>query len=430
MVSLNQLAIVSGMFAVFFVNYYIAEYGAGRDRQTVASLQRGQGRDLDPSFVRGFLNEHLGAKLVAAALAAFDQEHPGEAEDSPGRRRVQESAAKQAAARIDAFLAAPRKALDSQAVAEFLQGEKIRVDPVAVDLARFGLPSWNVERGWRWMFGSGAFPAVVFLALLFLVPESPRWLTKQGRPNEALGILTRVDGPAYARDELAMIQETISQETGTLTELMAPGLRRVLALGVALAVLQQITGINVFLYFGTEIFKSLGSEASAAMLQNVIVGAVNAGFTIVAIGVVDRLGRKPLMLLGAAGMGVSLVWLGLAAYFESLGLWVLVPMLGYIACFALSVGPVTWVILSEIFPTKVRGRAMGIATICLWSANFIVSQTFPMMDKNPWLIQRFHHGFPFGIYAAFCVVLFAVMQFWVPETKGKSLEEIERSWRQ
>jgi SP family xylose:H+ symportor-like MFS transporter len=165
------------------------------------------------------------------------------------------------------------------------------------------------------------------------------------------------------------------------------------------------------------------------MLQNVIVGAVNAAFTLVAIGVVDRLGRKPLMLLGAAGMGISLVSLGLAAYTQRVGLWVLAFMLSYIACFALSVGPVTWVILSEIFPTRVRGRAMGIATICLWSANFVVSQTFPMMDKSRLLIQRFHHGFPFWVYAAFCAVLVLVVWRWVPETKGKSLEEIERSWR-
>jgi len=202
----------------------------------------------------------------------------------------------------------------------------------------------------------------------------------------------------------------------------------VLVLGVALAVLQQVTGINVFLYFGTEIFKGLGSTVDAALLETVVVGCVNLGFTIIAIWTVDKLGRKPLMFVGAAGMGACLLAMGLAAQFEQRAIWVLAFILGYIACFALSVGPVTWVILSEIFPTKIRGRAMSIATLCLWSANFVVSQTFPMMDQDPALVAKFHHAFPFYVYAAFCVVLVLVVALAVPETKGKSLEEIEASW--
>jgi MFS family permease len=144
---------------------------------------------------------------------------------------------------------------------------------------------------------------------------------------------------------------------------------------------------------------------------------------------VDRLGRRPLMLAGAAGMGISLLAIGLASWGQSIGAWLLVFVLGYIACFAFSVGPVTWVILSEIFPTKLRGRALGLATFFLWTANFIVSQTFPMMDESPWLLERFHHGFPFFLYAAFCVVLVWVVWRFVPETKGRSLEQIEASWR-
>jgi sugar porter (SP) family MFS transporter len=288
---------------------------------------------------------------------------------------------------------------------------------------------WNQNEGWRWMFASGALPALVLLVLLFLVPESPRWLTKQGREDKALGILTRVNGADQARAELAEIKETLRHETGSLGQLFQPGMRRVLALGIALAVLQQITGINVFLYFGTEIFKKMGSGTNAALLQNIIVGVVNLSFTVVAIRTVDRLGRKPLMTIGSAGMGICLLAMGLAAYAQTTGLWMLLFILGYIACFALSVGPVTWVILSEIFPTAIRGRAMAVATICLWVANYCVSQTFPMMDnEKSWLVQTFHHGFPFWLYGAFCVVLLFCVRAFVPETKGKTLEEIERHW--
>jgi MFS transporter, SP family, xylose:H+ symportor len=193
-------------------------------------------------------------------------------------------------------------------------------------------------------------------------------------------------------------------------------------------VLQQVTGINVFLYYGPEIFKNLGDGTNAALLQTVIVGAVNLTFTIAAILVVDRLGRKPLMILGSAGMGVSLAFLGLAAYLQRTEVWVLTFMLTYIASFAIAIGPVTWVLLSEIFPTKVRGRAMAIATLLLWLANFVVSQTFPMLDESPFLVATFHHGFAFWLYGAMCVVLIIVVWRWVPETKGKTLEEIEQYW--
>jgi SP family xylose:H+ symportor-like MFS transporter len=291
-----------------------------------------------------------------------------------------------------------------------------------------GDEQWNQNDGWRWMFASGVLPALVLLVLLFLVPESPRWLTKQGREDTALGILTRVNGPDHARTELAQIKDTLCHETGSLGQLFQPGMKIVLVIGIVLAVLQQITGINVFLYFGTEIFKRMGSETNAALLQNIVVGVVNLSFTIVAIRTVDRVGRKPLMMIGSAGMGICLLAMGLAAYAQTTGLWILLFILGYIACFALSVGPVTWVILSEIFPTRIRGRAMAIATICLWVANYIVSQTFPMMDANPWLVGTFHRGFPFWLYGVFCAVLLVFVWAFVPETKGKTLEEIEQYW--
>ena len=296
-------------------------------------------------------------------------------------------------------------------------------------IAGLGDQAWNTETGWRWMFGSESIPAVLMLILLFCVPESPRWLIKQNQKREALRILSKVDGEEYAKQEIQVIEKTLSLESSSLSQLFNPGMRIVLVIGVVLAVLQQITGINVFLYFGSEIFEKLGGETiNAALMQQVVVGVVNLLFTVIAIRMVDKIGRKPLMLIGSTGMGVALFAMGMAGYWQTTGAWLLIFVLVYIASFALSVGPVTWVILSEIFPTKIRGRAMGIATICLWMANTVVSQTFPIMDENAFLIEKFHHGFPFFLYGAMCVALAVFVASVVPETKGKTLEEIERMW--
>ncbi len=164
------------------------------------------------------------------------------------------------------------------------------------------------------------------------------------------------------------------------------------------------------------------------MLAQAILGAINLLFTVIAIWSVDRLGRKPLLLIGALGMGLCLVSMGLAVYWNLDPQLALVFILSYIACFALSVGPVVWVVLSEIFPTSIRGRAMAIATVCLWIANYIVTQTFTMMNDSPWLTRTFHNAFPFWIYAFFCVIMLGFVWLFVPETKGKTLEEIERGW--
>ncbi len=296
-------------------------------------------------------------------------------------------------------------------------------------IAQFGDEAWTVQSGWRWMMGSEAIPSVMLLVLMFLVPESPRWLTKQNREDDAFQILMKVDGTQHAQTEMASIKDAIAHESESVAQLFHPGMRIVLLIGVVLAVLQQITGINVFLYYGPEIFKKLGTETDAALLQTVVVGAVNLLFTIVAIWTVDKLGRKVLMVIGAAGMGITLFAMGLSAFYQKTELWFLVFILGYMASFALSVGPVTWVILSEIFPTKIRGRAMAVAAICLWVANYVVSQTFPMMNENTWLIEKFNRAFPFWIYGSMCAVLVIFVLLFVPETKGKTLEEIEKHWR-
>jgi len=295
-------------------------------------------------------------------------------------------------------------------------------------IARHGDEAWNAATGWRWMFASGAIPSVLFLVLLLWVPESPRWLVEQGLKERARGILSRIGGESFADTELSSIEEIVLREKHMPSGLLAPGVKPVLLIGVALAVLQQVTGINVFLYYAPEIFKRLGSGVNAALLQTIIVGAVNMLFTVIAIQTVDAIGRKPLMIVGASGMGVSLLAMGLAAQLQAVSFWVLAIILCYMACFALSVGPVTWVILSEIFPTRIRGRALSVATFALWASNFFVSQTFPMMDEQPWLASKFNHGFPFYLYALFCVVLVWLVWKKIPETKGRSLEEIEKAW--
>ena len=212
-------------------------------------------------------------------------------------------------------------------------------------------------------------------------------------------------------------------------------LRRPLVVGILLAILQQVTGINVFLYFGTTIFKNMSASTGvdAGMLQQIVIGGASALSTVVAIASVDKWGRKPLMYLGAAGMGVGLLAMGIMAQNiadpTTVSGWMLLFIIIYVVCFGLSVGPVTWVILSEIYPTAVRGRALGLATFFLWMADYAVTQTFPMMDaKDSWFVQRFNHAFPFYIYAVFCLALILVLWSLVPETKGRSLEEIERSW--
>jgi sugar porter (SP) family MFS transporter len=302
-------------------------------------------------------------------------------------------------------------------------------------IAQSGDQAWLTETGWRWMFGIGILPAMLFTLLLMPIPESPRWLIEKKREDEARRILEKVGGKEFARTELDGIKEAISQESGTWGELFSARLRLPLVIGVLLAILQQVTGINVFMYFGATIFKTMSSSTGvdAGLLQQCIINGTGVLFTLIAIASVDRWGRKPLMLVGSAGMGISLLAMGVMAQTltdpAAVSGWMLFFIVLYIACFGLSVGPVVWVILAEIFPTAVRGRALGLATFFLWTADYAVTQTFPLMDaKDSWFVAHFNHAFPFYIYAAFCVVLIWVVWRLVPETKGRSLEEIERSW--
>jgi sugar porter (SP) family MFS transporter len=302
-------------------------------------------------------------------------------------------------------------------------------------IARSGDQAWLIENGWRWMFAAGILPAILFALLLIPVPESPRWLIEKGRDAGARRILEKVGGPEFAGAEFDSIRNALLREKGTWGELFSARLRLPLWIGVLLAILQQVTGINVFMYFGATIFKTMSASTGvdAGLLQQGIINSAGVLFTLIAIATVDKWGRKPLMLIGTAGMGISLAAMGAMA--QTLtdpavsSARMLFFILLYIGCFGLSVGPVTWVILAEIFPTAVRGRALGLATFFLWTADYAVTQTFPMMDaKESWFVARFHHAFPFYIYALFCLALMLVVWRLVPETKGRSLEEIERGW--
>lgn len=283
-------------------------------------------------------------------------------------------------------------------------------------IALAGSAAWDLTMGWRWMFASGALPAALLLGLLFIVPETPHFLVAHGRLAEAEKVLQRTGGAIVAEK----VESAVPLNRGPML--------RVLAIGMTLAVLQQITGINVFLYYAPQIFSHVTHNTNSALFQTIIVGAVNLLFTAVAMALVDRAGRKPLLIGGSLGMGLCLIAMGRASLLSTMGPSLLLFVVGYIACFALSVGPVTWVILSEIFPMVVRSRAIAIATMALWFANFAVSQTFPMLDQSKALIQKFHHAFPFFFYAAFCVIEALFVWRFIPETKDRSLEEIGASW--
>jgi SP family arabinose:H+ symporter-like MFS transporter len=276
---------------------------------------------------------------------------------------------------------------------------------------------------WRWMYGMGAVPSIIFFLLLLGVPESPRWLVKNGREDEARTVLTRADSAEAAAAGIRDIQDTLALEEGSFREIFRPAFRRPLLIAVVLAVFQQITGINAILYYAPRIFEGAGFERMSAIGQSTIVGLVNMLFTVVAIVLADKVGRRPLLLVATAGMGVSLVLLGAAFRFPVLpASALLLIILLYIAFFASAMGPLVWVVMAEIFPIKVRGAAMGLATLILWLADFAVTLTFPVIS------DRFHPATAFWIYAAMCALDLVFMWFYLPETKGKTLEEIERRW--
>jgi SP family arabinose:H+ symporter-like MFS transporter len=280
------------------------------------------------------------------------------------------------------------------------------------------------ENNWRWMLLVMSAPAVLLFFCLFLVPESPRWLVARGRNDDAFKVLIKTSGKDLASAELIEIEETLkNQEESTFKDLLAPKIKPLLFIGIILAVFQQITGINTIMYYAPKIFANVGQSNDSALLQTILIGSTNLLFTLVAMVLIDRFGRKLLIVVGSTGMMLMLA--GLSALFftnHTSGILVLVFILGYIAFFAASLGPALWVVAAELFPNRLRSKGMSIAIVSLWIACTIVTIAFPIM------LEKLSGGITFLIFALICLAnLLYVLKF-VPETKGKTLEELEKQF--
>lgn len=301
-------------------------------------------------------------------------------------------------------------------ITNWLIAEPIPVDYAATDI----VASWNGQMGWRWMFWGAAFPAVLFLILVFFIPESPRWLAMKGKDTRAWDVLSKIGGAEYAKQELQVVEVSSSRLGEGLKLLFSRPFRKVLIIGIVIAVFQQWCGTNVIFNYAQEIFQSAGYTLNDVLFNIVVTGVANVLFTFVAIFTVDRLGRRALMLLGAGGLAGIYLILGTCYFFEVSGGFMVVLVVLAIACYAMSLGPVTWVLLSEIFPNRVRGVAMAIATVALWLGCFTLTYTFPLLNN------LLGSSGTFWIYALICGVGYLFIYRMLPETKGKSLETLEK----
>jgi SP family arabinose:H+ symporter-like MFS transporter len=287
-----------------------------------------------------------------------------------------------------------------------------------------GDEAWNAAWGWRWMLGLEAVPAVLFLGLLFTVPESPRWLARHGREDEARLIFARMGGAVQAGRELAAIRDASGAREGRLVDLFSGPYRRPLMIAVLLMACSQFCGINAILYYSSRIFATAGAARDAAFTSSVWVGLVNLLFTGVAIALVDGAGRRPLLLLGTAIQTASLAVVGWMFHTGQAGTPLLVAIMAFIAAFAMALGPIGWLLCAEIFPNALRGRAMSVASFTVWASCYVVALTFPMLNDSP----RVGPALTFWIYGGVSLLAFLLVLLLVPETKGRSLEEIEESW--
>jgi len=283
---------------------------------------------------------------------------------------------------------------------------------------------WNVQLGWRYMLGSEGIPAILFFILLFFVPESPRWLVKENRSDEALKILNKINGPEETHRILKEIKEAVNEEKGSFLDLFKPGIRKAMVVGSVLALFSQVTGINAIIYYAPEIFKQVGFGSESALFQTMIIGFVNMLFTLVAIRFIDYWGRRTLLIWGISGMVSCLLGMGMFFYFEiTSGSLLLLFILGFIASFASSLGPIPWVLISEIFPTKTRGTAMSFSIVILWLGVVLITQFFPV------LLSLFGGAFTFWIFMINTLILLIFTLIFIPETKQKTLEEIQEIWK-
>ena len=282
--------------------------------------------------------------------------------------------------------------------------------------------SWNGRIGWRWMFGVTAVPSLLFFLLMFFVPESPRWLAKNGKPAKAQGILGRIGGDAYARRTIDEIEATLVNEVEKVDfrELLEPRMRKVLLIGVVLAVFQQWCGMNVMFYYADRVFGSAGYGINQLMASIVTTGAACLVATIIAIYTVDIVGRRILMLLGAASLMILHFAIATCYYNEIQGIFLKSLIIAIIACYALTLAPVTWVVISEIFPNRIRGAAVSVSVFALWFGCYSVGQSFPFVTKQLGMARAF------WIFSAICLAGLVFIWFKLPETKGKSLEQIEK----
>ncbi|NRD22231.1 sugar porter family MFS transporter [Winogradskyella litoriviva] len=290
----------------------------------------------------------------------------------------------------------------------------------------------NIEFGWRRMFWSELIPSILFLVLLFIVPKSPRWLALKGKDSDALAILKKINGNDLASEEMARIKASLNESNdGVKVNYFAKGILAIIIIGTVLSVLQQFTGINAVLYYGADIFeKALGFGKEDVLAQQILLAFVNLVFTFVAMFTVDKFGRKPLLYIGSAGMIIGFLLLAITLQTDSVGVLSLIGVLLFIASFALSMGPVVWVLLSEMFPNKIRSVAMSIAVAAQWAANYVVSQSFPVvMGSEVNNGTTWNGSLPYYIFIVFILIIVFVTYKFIPETKGKTLEEIEGFWK-
>jgi sugar porter (SP) family MFS transporter len=283
----------------------------------------------------------------------------------------------------------------------------------------------NIDNNWRWMFATGIIPSVLFFVGLFFIPESPRWLYKAGRQIDSLKVLKRIGGESLAKVEIQQIAESLQGNSGAVSagELFKPSVRKVMIIGFFLAVFVQISGINTVIDYAPKILLAAGVEINNALLQTSLVGFINFIFTFVAILFIDKLGRRSLYLIGSMGMVITLIMLAISFYLKMEGIFTLICILMFIAFFASCIGPVFWTLLSEIFPNKIRGKALAFASFTQWIFNFLVVLLFPHFLASLGGARTFL----FLAVMSFLQWLFTYL--YVPETKGKSLEEIEQIWK-